>query len=184
MSNKKIEPFLTVDQQIELLKERGLNFSDENLSKVFLDLYGYYEIINGYREPFLIDPNDKEKFQNDVDFSHIFSLFVFDNEFREILFNALVMFEIYFRRIVSKAFITTYSVRQSDYLNYKKFRTANNVNEWVYLHNKMNKIVFTESKLIAYHRKNHNNIPLYVLFKSKDMSFNDLVLFYNFQKKK
>ena len=47
------KPFKTVDEQISLLKERRLNFINLPAARQLLKEYGYYEIVNGYKKPFL-----------------------------------------------------------------------------------------------------------------------------------
>ena len=50
------KPFLTIDKQIELLEQRGLLFQNKEAAKKDLLSYGYYEIINGYKDCFLANP--------------------------------------------------------------------------------------------------------------------------------
>lgn len=52
--------YTTVEQQIQKLKSQKLLFEDENIAKQTLKTYGYYNIINGYRDPYIIrDYNGK-----------------------------------------------------------------------------------------------------------------------------
>ena len=43
------KPFRTLEEQIEILKNRGLDIRDENFSKLILHRYSYYDIVNGYK---------------------------------------------------------------------------------------------------------------------------------------
>lgn len=45
------KPFLTVEQQVDLLESRGMK-TDERTGPVLLR-EGYYQVVNGYKEPFL-----------------------------------------------------------------------------------------------------------------------------------
>ena len=45
-----MKPFKTIDEQIALLKSRGLVFKNEEVAKVNLLSFGYYEIVNGYKD--------------------------------------------------------------------------------------------------------------------------------------
>lgn len=73
------KPFLTIDKQIELLEQRGLLFQNKEAAKKDLLSYGYYEIINGYKDCFLANPLDSEdKFKAGITFEHIFQLFTLD----------------------------------------------------------------------------------------------------------
>lgn len=46
---KEPQEFTTINQQIDLLKSRILIFKSEKNAKIILESYGYYEIINGYK---------------------------------------------------------------------------------------------------------------------------------------
>lgn len=48
------KPFKTIKEQIQILKSRNLIFLNEETAKNALSRYGYYEIINGYKDFFLI----------------------------------------------------------------------------------------------------------------------------------
>lgn len=69
------KPFKTVGQQIDLLNEqRNLNIQNMEAAKNALKRYGYYEIINGYKEPFLVDAdNDDTGYLSEANFEHIFA---------------------------------------------------------------------------------------------------------------
>ena len=55
-------PFLTIDEQVERLKTRGLSVDDETPSILLRE--GYYSIVNGYKTPF-IDAEATEKAGDD-----------------------------------------------------------------------------------------------------------------------
>lgn len=45
--------FKTIDEQLEILKSRGLCFSTDESTKRYLEKENYYNIINGYKDLFL-----------------------------------------------------------------------------------------------------------------------------------
>lgn len=47
------KPFKTYDEQIEILSSRGLYIENLKDAKVILSQVNYYNLINGYRTPFL-----------------------------------------------------------------------------------------------------------------------------------
>lgn len=49
--------FKSIDQQIDLLQERGLTINDVERAKRYLLSNNYYNIINGYSKPFLESEN-------------------------------------------------------------------------------------------------------------------------------
>ena len=56
-----IKEFKTIDEQIEILKSRGLAFNDEEFAKEKLLVTNYYNTINGYKKLFIdMDENNNE----------------------------------------------------------------------------------------------------------------------------
>ena len=75
------KPFKTVEEQIEILKSRGLIIQDEERALFFLKNNNYYELINGYKDFFIDkDKTEQEKkdvYRNDVTFEDVVSLYEF-----------------------------------------------------------------------------------------------------------
>ena len=57
MDLKTAKPFKTYEEQIELLKSRGLTIKDECFARHVLQYMSYYDLINGYKN--VLMPNDK-----------------------------------------------------------------------------------------------------------------------------
>ena len=70
--------FKTLDEQIDILKKRGLSIKDEERAKKFLLSQNYYNIINGYAKFF---PRTGDNYTNGTDFDEITSLYTFEREF-------------------------------------------------------------------------------------------------------
>jgi abortive infection bacteriophage resistance protein len=87
---------LTVDQQIELLKKRGLLFKDEKKAAHYLSNISYYRL-RAYTYPFQNNQNPDHPFNTVVSFEDIIELYVFDRKLRLLLFDALEKVEISFR---------------------------------------------------------------------------------------
>lgn len=67
------KPFITLDAQLALLESRGLIIDDG--AREHLAREGYYQVINGYKDPFLISD---DLFEPGTKYSHIASVFEFD----------------------------------------------------------------------------------------------------------
>ena len=66
-----MKKFNNIDSQIELLKSRNLRILNEEKAKENLKLYGYYEIVNGYKNLLLKDylskyPEDKNMLLTEI----------------------------------------------------------------------------------------------------------------------
>ena len=77
----KMKPFKTHNQQLKILRDRGLEVPSEK--KRDLENENYYNIINGYKDLFLcIDsrglPEVPEKFIEGTHFDEVFSLYKLD----------------------------------------------------------------------------------------------------------
>lgn len=55
--NKKDKPFITVDEQIDKLENRGLHIADRKSAYDKLLHNNYYTVVNGYKLPFLVRQN-------------------------------------------------------------------------------------------------------------------------------
>ncbi len=68
-----MKPFKTLNQQISLLKERGMVIHDEETAKNYLLSNNYYNIINGYGKYF---PMSGETYTNGTTFEEISRLYL------------------------------------------------------------------------------------------------------------
>ncbi len=93
---------LSVDEQIDRLEQRGLNFSDRKLASNYLQNISYYRL-RAYTFPFQDNnPNaDHEFLEDDIDFSDIIDLYVFDRRLRSLVFNELEKIEVAIRTQLS-----------------------------------------------------------------------------------
>lgn len=89
---------LTVDEQVELLKSRGLILKYENYAKQILFDENYYRFINAYSLGLYEDTSEFEiKYKNGVTFEQLHDLYQFDSRLRHIVSELLERFEIQFR---------------------------------------------------------------------------------------
>ena len=92
------KPFRTFKEQIQILKERNLNFENENDAEIILSKVNYYNIINGYKIPFLqknlngqiLTP---ERYINNCKFEELYCIYEMDRKLRIILIEYLLKFE-------------------------------------------------------------------------------------------
>lgn len=108
---------LTIYEQINKLEQRGLNFSDKEEAKSYLQHISYYRL-RAFTYPFQNnDPlADHEFLRDDIDFKDIIDLYVFDRRLRNLIFNELEKIEIALQSQLS----LEYSVKFKDafwYLN-------------------------------------------------------------------
>ena len=84
-----IKNFKTINEQIEILKDKGLIIEDESTTKDILLKENYFFIM-GYRHLFM-KSSKENKFIPGTTFEELYALFTFDRNFRNIIFkNVLV----------------------------------------------------------------------------------------------
>ena len=81
--------FKTIDEQLDILKGKGLIVEDEALAKEILLRENYF-FINGYRILLMNSYRDKT-FVVGSTFRELYSIFLFDRSFRNILFKNLLI---------------------------------------------------------------------------------------------
>lgn len=113
--NKK--EFRTLDEQISILKNKGLVIKDEDFVKDVLLRENYF-FINGYRSMFY----DKSRnFIKGTTFEELYTAFLFDRDLRNILFKYLLVVENNIKSVISYQLSKKYGYMEKDYLDPKNF---------------------------------------------------------------
>ncbi len=115
--NNKV--FKNLDEQIEILKDKGLIINDIEYTKEVLLRENYFFIM-GYRHLFLRHDSSR-KFIDGTTFDELYSLFVFDRMFRNIIFKNILIVENNYKSIFSYTLSRNYGYKERDYLNVKNF---------------------------------------------------------------
>lgn len=89
---KKLKPALTVDEQITLLKSRGLIINDINYAIKILSRVNYYRL-----SAYSLSLRKNDVFYSEVTFEHVYQLYEFDAKLRHILSEKIELLEIKFR---------------------------------------------------------------------------------------
>lgn len=92
------KPALTFERQIELLESRGLTFHDKARAANYLSNISYYRL-SAYMLPLKVP--GKNEFQPGVTFDDVLDLYLFDREYRLLIFDAIERIEIAFRTQMS-----------------------------------------------------------------------------------
>lgn len=159
------KPFKTYDEQIQLLKDKGLIISNEDFAKKTLRDISYFALINGYKKEF----KQNNRYDN-IYFEDIVSLFRFDEMLREILLKYILIVERRVKSSISYHFSEKYPNCQLDYLNVNNYDYQNIKNRDSIL-----KLIATLQTIIKsknypyinHYVNNHNsNIPLWVLINA------------------
>jgi len=93
-----LKPATSLEQQIALLRQRGLHVPDEKKAKHYLDYIGYYRL-SAYMKPF--QTGTEHSFRVGTAFDDVLDLYVFDRHLRLHLMDGLERIEIALRSVMN-----------------------------------------------------------------------------------
>jgi abortive infection bacteriophage resistance protein len=94
------KPALTIDQQVNLLNQRGLVIPDENRLRHYLHFIGYYRL-SGYCRYFQIKNDPQHIFKPGTTFDEVLDLYIFDRELRLLVMDAIERVEVAVRSCIT-----------------------------------------------------------------------------------
>ena len=99
------KPFKTIDEQIELLRYRGMTIADDEVARHALETLGYYRL-SGYWYSFREHAPEEalgcrsDLFIPGTSFDQVIRLYDFDNQLRVTVFKELTKIEVSLRAII------------------------------------------------------------------------------------
>lgn len=174
--------FKTLDEQIEILEEKGLIIGDYDKTKDLLFRENYF-FISGYRHLFMKENKDKF-FIKGTTFEELYTTFCFDRYLRNIIFKNILIIENNIKSIISYQLSKKYGHRDKDYLNPKNFtQDTLKVRQVHDVLNKMKRQIRTngpEHTATMHYINNYGYIPMWILVKV--LSFGMISELYNILK--
>jgi len=159
--------FKNLDEQIEILKFKGLVIADEHYAKEVLLRENYF-FLNGYRHLFYKSKSEKN-FIKGTRFEELYSLFLFDRSFRNVIFKYLLVIENNIKSITSYQLSKKYGYRERDYLKPKNFtkdpEKQRQVNDLLKKMRRQIRINGREHSATEHYASNYGYIPLWILVK-------------------
>lgn len=175
MTNK---PFKTITQQIAILRDqRHLIFLNEESARQSLMRYGYYEIINGYKDNFMVDSQDDTKgFVSGATFEHIYALFSLDRKLSEAVLSGLADVEATLKTAIAYTIGATIGVDQNLYtdksiyaigdLHKKKKQDGTQVSDRDILLRTFKRTLNSKEQPFSHYRNDLGNIPPWIMVKN------------------
>lgn len=159
--------FKTIDEQIEVLKNKGLIIEDETYAKEILLKENYF-FINGYRLIFMNSITDRT-FIKGTTFRELYSLFLFDRYVRNIIFKYLLIIENNLKSVMSYQLSKNYGYKEKDYLNINNFTNdkekRRRVKDIIEKMKRQIRINVSRHSATMHYSKNYGYIPLWILVK-------------------
>ena len=116
---KSRKEFKKLDEQIEILRNKGLTIDNETYAADILFRENYF-FLNGYRHIFMKSATNKTYIEGTT-FEELYSLFLFDRVFRNILFKNILNIENNIKSIMSYHLSLRYGYHEKEYLDHKNF---------------------------------------------------------------
>ena len=184
--------FRTYEEQLKILKNRGLIIEDENFAKKVLKEENYYNVINGYKDLFVNYDSEEETYNNGSTFEEIHCLYEFDRSLRDIFMSNILKVENTLRSLIAYNFSKSYG--EDNYLKFENFETLRGVtNQRDALENRAKRIQTLISRMqreigdsinkkeyIKHYVIDHGYVPLWVLVNT--ISLGTLSDFYSLMK--
>lgn len=159
--------FKSLEEQIKILKEKGLVIDNENYAREILLRENYF-FFNGYRHLFC-KSQDKSHYIEGTRFEEVYSLFLFDRKIRNILFKNILIIENNIKSIISYELSRKYGYKDTEYLKPSNFNTSFEYKRQVAdVLNKMKRQIKTNAiqhSATRHYATNYGYIPLWVLVK-------------------
>lgn len=177
------KPFLDYNKQIDKLKnEYELLIFNHDFEKTLLESISYYDLVNGYKDCFMING----KFKEGISLFSLFYFKIFDMNFQNILFKYSVYAENSFKTKLAYILSEEYGEDSNKYLDRTNFQVNQRIRREVRQFNQtldnINQIVLCSNDHPTEHYRNcHNHIPAWILFKN--VKFNDCINLFRFLKK-
>ncbi|MBQ9019669.1 MAG: Abi family protein [Bacilli bacterium] len=157
--------FKNLDEQIEILKYKGLVINNTNYAKEVLLRENYF-FLNGYRHLFT---NEDKTFKKGTTFEELYSLFLFDRSLRNILFKYLLVIENNLKSIISYQLSKKYGYRERDYLKNQNFTTDKEkqaqLNDLLKKMKRQIRVNGAQHTATQHYALNYGYIPLWILVK-------------------
>jgi len=162
-----IKTFKTIDEQIDILKSKGLQIDDIDYAKLVLLRENYF-FISGYRHLFLRSPKDR-MFLPGTDFKELYAMFNFDRQIRNIFFKNIMIVENNAKSIFSYQLSKKYGIKEKDYLNLSNFDRSNDkirqVNDLIKKIKRQIRVNGGQHSATMHYISNYGYVPFWVVVK-------------------
>ena len=155
--------FKTIDEQLDILKSKGLTIEDYDKARDVLLRENYF-FLNGYRSPFLV--SGSKRFIDGATFEEMYALFTFDRFFRNIVFKNMLIVENNYKSIFSYVISKKYGYKEKEYLNPDNFdrnkEKARQINDLIRKVKRQIRINGYQHSATSHYINNYGYIPLWV----------------------
>lgn len=165
--------------QIGILKSRGLVIKNASQAKRIIRKTNYYNLINGYKDPFILTTTPFEKYIPGTHLEELYALYEFDRKLRITTLEEILKVEKQVKTIIAYCFSKQHGHR--DYLRFENFDT-NGSSKFVQVSSLLSdlykKIKLNEKDdAVQHYVDSKNYLPLWVLVNA--ISMGDMSKFFS-----
>ncbi|MCR5742978.1 MAG: Abi family protein [Lachnospiraceae bacterium] len=155
--SENVKPFKTIEEQIKILKTRGLIISDEDKASKLLSSLNYYRL-----SAYSLTLRKNDSFYDNVSFDDIIQIYNFDMELRAALMYLLESVEISMRTNIAYFFAEKYG--PLGYYDSSNFDDTDRFNAFEDEYQKAIDEYGNTEAFVKHHKKTYNNqFPIWVL---------------------
>jgi abortive infection bacteriophage resistance protein len=159
--------FKTHNQQLKILRNRGLTIKNGSKAKRILEKENYYNLINGYKDLFIDTTyTNREKYKTGANFFEIYALYKFDKKIRQLFLEKILTVENNIKSAIAYVFSAEYG--HDNYLKISNFELQDNHNLSkasqliAHIQNDIARQI-NRSNSITHYMENYGYVPLWVL---------------------
>jgi abortive infection bacteriophage resistance protein len=185
---EKFKTFKTLDELVNLMKERNIIVDETSKKRLYYD--SHYSIINGYKKLFIARSRDEtgdDTYFDGTSFEEIYSLYLLDRELRALFLKELMRTETFLKNVLCYEYYSQFGDGNS-YLNQKNFDSKKQTQIKSVIKKfqdtidyKVNEFQVADLRIrkhnaISYYNDKYGFIPLWVLMRF--LNFTDISKMY------
>lgn len=159
--------FKNLDEQIEILRTKGLIIDDVDYAKEVLLRENYF-FVSGYRHLFLRN-DESRRFISGTNFRELYGMFNFDRQLRNILFKNILIVENNLKSILSYVMSKNHGFKEQNYLNadnfVKDYSKSRQINDLIRKMKRQINVNGKQHAATSHYIRNYGYIPLWVVVK-------------------
>ena len=167
VNSVKEKTFKSLDEQIEILRGKGLTIEDVDFAKEILLRENYF-FLTGYRFLFMRSLADR-RFLPGTTFEELYAMFIFDRQIRNILFKNILVVENNLKSILSYVVSKNHGFKEKNYLNPNNFvhdaSRNRQINDLIHKMKRQININGKQHSATSHYLSHYGFIPLWIVVK-------------------
>ena len=116
------KPYKNIDDLIQMLKDRGLTITNDEIAKTIIRSYSYYDLVNGYKT--MLMPNDT--FSSGTTIEYLRDFYILDKELQSLCMKYSLIIETSLKYCLADVIACNYGVHQDSYLDSRHYKDKYN----------------------------------------------------------